>query len=46
MGPLLRSMYIKENRGLKFQFLLGMLKFVLAVMFYTTKLGNNVFGLI
>ena len=23
MGPLLRSMYIKENQGLKFQFLLG-----------------------
>ena len=45
-GPLLRSMFIKEIQGLKFQFLLGMLKIVLAVMFRTTRLGNNVFGLI
>ena len=45
-GPLLRSMYIKENQKLECQFILGMLKIVLAVVFRTTKLGNNVFGLI
>ena len=32
-GPLLRSMYIKENQRLKFQFILGNAK---------TRLGSNV----
>ena len=40
-GPLLRSTYTKENQGLKFQLILGLVKNVLAVVFCTTKLKKG-----
>ena len=46
MGSSTQVYVYKKNQGLKFQFILGRLENVLAVVFCTTRLGKTVFGVL